>query len=63
MEEILEKYNFWVDPTEEDLKDPKFNAIWNTIKTWDINVPEIDDDLYSKATGNHVMAILNGLKK
>jgi len=38
---------------------PKFEAIWQVIKSWDINVPEAYGG-YCGATGNHVMAILNG---
>ena len=51
----------WPDPTPEMLKSPEFNAVWEVIKTWDINVPEVDGELYSEATGNHVRAILDGL--
>lgn len=52
----------WPDPTPEMLESPEFNAIWNRIKTWDINVPEVDGQgLYSGATGNHVRAILDAL--
>lgn len=28
------------NPTEQDLIDPVFNAIWNVTKTWDVNAPE-----------------------
>lgn len=48
----------WPDPKPEDLKSEDFNLIWECIKTWDINVPEVDKDKYSGATGNHVMSIL-----
>lgn len=51
----------WRDPTPEELEDPQFNAIWNVIKTWDINVPEAYNG-YCGATGNHVVAILDALK-
>jgi hypothetical protein len=49
-------------PTEADLKDPKFNAIWEVIKTWDVNVPAFYTG-YSGATGSHVMLILEALRK
>lgn len=47
------------DPTEEDLNDPVFNAIWDVIKTWDVNV----GDGPMGATGNHVMKILQEVRK
>jgi hypothetical protein len=52
----------WPDPTPEMLSDPKFDAIWNCIKSWDINVPEAYGG-YCGATGNHVRAILDALKQ
>lgn len=51
----------WPDPTPEMLTSPEFNAVWNVIRTWDINVPEVDGELYTHATGNHVRAILDAL--
>lgn len=53
----------WPDPTPDMLESPEFNAIWNCIKTWDINVPEVDGELYTGANGNHVRAILDVLDK
>lgn len=41
------------------LNDPLFNAIWETIKRWDIGTPHYGG--YCGATGNHVRAILDGL--
>jgi hypothetical protein len=52
----------WPDPTPEMLKDPEFEAIWQVIKTWDINVPRAYYG-YCGATGNHVRAILDGLHR
>ncbi len=49
------------NPTQEQLSDPTFEAIWNVIKTWDVNVPEYYQG-YCGATGSHVMLILNALK-
>jgi hypothetical protein len=49
-------------PTETELTDPLFDAIWETIKTWDINVPGVYNG-YCSATGNHVKAILDAIKK
>jgi hypothetical protein len=44
------------DPTPEMQRDPLWSAIWDEIKTWDINVPT-EYGGYSGATGNHVTAI------
>ena len=49
------------DPKPEDLSDPIFEAIWQTIKQWDINVPE-EYSGYCGATGNHVCAILDAIR-
>ena len=56
------KNNNWRDPTPEELDTPEFNAIWELIKNWDINVPEVYDG-YCSSTGNHVVAILDALSK
>lgn len=48
------------DPEKQDLDRKEFNAIWEAIKTWDINVPE-EYEGYTGATGNHVMAILDAI--
>lgn len=50
----------WPSPTPEMLDDPKFNAIWGVIKSWDINVPSQYSG-YCGATGNHARAILDAL--
>lgn len=64
----------YVDPTQEDLKRPEFEAVWQCIKHWDIS--RMDDPsyqkfvgegiqpqtMYAEAMGNDVMAILNALK-
>jgi hypothetical protein len=52
----------WPDPTPEMLDDPRFEAVWQCIKRWDINVPEVYSG-YMGATGNHVRAILDALSK
>ena len=44
------------DPTPEIQADPLWKAIWDEIKTWDINVPT-EYAGYCGATGNHVTAI------
>ena len=50
----------WPDPSPEDLRSSEFEAIWQTIKTWDINVPDVYVG-YCGASGNHVKAILDAL--
>ncbi len=52
----------WPDPTLEMLNSREFEAIWQTIKTWDINVPAAYGG-YCGATGNHVRAILDALDR
>ena len=52
----------WPDPTEDMVKTREFEAIWEVIKSWDINVPGIYNG-YMGATGNHVKAILDSLYK
>jgi hypothetical protein len=49
----------WPDPTPEMLDDPRFNAIWHVIKSWDVNVPHYTG--YCGANGNHVRAIFDAL--
>lgn len=50
----------WPDPSPEMRETSTFLAIWNVIKTWDINVPGQYVG-YCGATGNHVVAIMNAL--
>lgn len=54
------------DPLPEEINTLKFKAVWNCIKHWDIGLPQdITEDgnqLYSGATGNHVVAVLDALK-
>lgn len=53
---------YWPDPTPEMLAMPEFQAVWQCIKSWDINVPGAYGG-YCGATGNHVRAILDALAK
>jgi hypothetical protein len=48
-------------PNESDLNSPIFEAIWNVIKTWDVNVPAYYSG-YCAANGSHVKLILQGLQ-
>lgn len=54
--------NIWLDPTEEMLGDSEFEAIWQAIKSWDVNVPDIYEG-YCGANGYHVRVILDALRK
>jgi hypothetical protein len=49
------------NPTPEQLGSPEFEAIWQTIKSWDVNVPEFYEG-YCGANGSHVALILNALE-
>jgi hypothetical protein len=49
------------NPTPEEMASPQFEAIWNIIKTWDINVPDYYRG-YSGGNGSHVKLILDELK-
>lgn len=51
------------NPTKDTLEsDLIFEAIWQCIKSWDINVPEYYQG-YCGANGSHVQLIVNALKK
>lgn len=50
----------WPSPTPLMLTTPEFNAVWDCIKSWDINVPHVYRG-YCGANGNHVRAILDAL--
>jgi hypothetical protein len=52
----------WLDPTPEMLQTEEFEAVWQCIKDWDINVPNVYEG-YMGATGNHVRAILDALQQ
>ena len=47
-------------PTEAMLKSPEFEAVWQLIKSWDVNVPEYYEG-YCGANGSHVALILRAL--
>lgn len=47
-------------PTDEERGSPEFNAIWEAIKSWDVNVPDYYEG-YCGATGSHVKLILDAL--
>lgn len=59
--------NKWRDPQPDELNTPAFKAVWGCIKKWDIGLPwDVNPDggqLYSGATGNHVVAILDALRE
>lgn len=47
-------------PSEEERDSPLFKAIWNVVKTWDVNVPAFYEG-YCEANGSHVKLILDAL--
>jgi hypothetical protein len=47
-------------PTQEQGDSPLFQALWQVIKSWDINVPEYYQG-YCGASGSHVVLLLNAL--
>lgn len=49
------------NPTESDLEDPFFNAVFNLLKTWDINIPQYYAG-YCSGNGSHVKLIINALQ-
>lgn len=49
-----------IDPTDNDLKDPLFEVIWQVIKRWDIS--RSNGAGYAGATGTDVMTILRPLR-
>ena len=49
------------NPTDTDLVDPVFNAVWEATKSWDVNVPEHYQG-YCGMNGSHVMIILNAIR-
>lgn len=50
------------NPTSEQMETPEFKAVWNCVKSWDVNVPEFYN-AYCGANGSHVMLILNALRE
>lgn len=57
---IKPRQRFWRSPKPETLETPEFEAVWQCIKDWDINVPYAYTG-YCGANGNHVRAILDAL--
>ena len=47
-------------PTQEELKSPLFNRIWEATKDWDVRTPEHGG--YMGVTGNHVCEIMDAVK-
>jgi dihydrofolate reductase len=60
--ERSEAYPEMPNPTDVDLNDPAFNALWEVVKSWDVNVPLYYAG-YCGANGSHVMLLLNVLRK
>ncbi len=51
----------WRSPSCFEVSSPEFNAIWDVIKSWDVNVPEVYTG-YCGANGNHVIAVLEAIR-
>ena len=49
------------NPTEADLADPVFEAIWQATKSWEVNAPGYYVG-YCGMNGSHVMLILNAIR-
>lgn len=49
-------------PNKEEIESDLFNAIWEVMKDWDINVPEYYSG-YTSGNGSHVKLILDSIKK
>jgi hypothetical protein len=57
------EYKILPNPTPKMLNDdPIFDAIWEVIKEWDINVPEYYAG-YMGGTGSHVTLIYDAIMK
>jgi hypothetical protein len=50
----------WLEPTPHMLLRPDFEAVWQAIRRWDINVPTVYRG-YCGASGNHVRVILDAI--
>ena len=48
------------NPTPEEIESPLFNAIWDAIKSWDVNVPESYSG-YCGLNGSHVKIIIDAI--
>lgn len=60
LDEIIARHKM-PNPSSAELNDPRFIAIWNLIKSWDINVPEFYAG-YCGASGSHVKLIMDALE-
>lgn len=58
---VSESNNVLPNPSDTDLSDPLFNAIWEVTKTWDVNAPEYYEG-YCGLNGSHVMIIINAIR-
>ena len=44
-----------------EITSPEFDAVWNLIKSWEIKIPEINENIY-QSNGAHVRLILDVIK-
>lgn len=58
--DAIARIDYMPNPTAEQLASPEFEAIWQVIKSWDVNVPEFYEG-YCGGNGSHVALILNAL--
>lgn len=56
-----ERHTPMPNPTDDDLNDPVFNAIFDVIKSWDVNSPQHYHG-YCSANGSHAKLILDALR-
>ncbi len=49
------------NPSADDLENPIWNSIWQTIKNWDVNVPEYYEG-HCGPSGSHASLIFNALR-
>lgn len=47
-----------MEPTEKDVNDPLFNAVWEAVKLWDISREPASRRLYAEINGTDIMTIL-----
>lgn len=58
----MEEIQLMPVPSIEDLKDPRFSAMWEVMKTWSVHAPEYYKG-YREANGRHVKLLLDAQKE
>lgn len=49
------------NPSDEEISSAEFDALWDVVKKWDVNVPEYYHG-YCGANGSHVKLLLDAIK-